>query len=54
MWLAALSGLFGSYGALTLAKAYRTGDLADWGKLAIMGGVSLLLSAVLAYIAVTF
>jgi hypothetical protein len=48
-----LSGLFGSYGILTLVKAYRAGNLADWGKLAIIGGLNVLLSAVLAYIAVT-
>jgi hypothetical protein len=50
---AGLSGLFGSYGILTLAAAYRTGNLTVWGRLAILGGLSVLLSAILADIAVT-
>jgi hypothetical protein len=51
--LSGLSGLFGSYGFLTLAQAYRARALADWGRLAVMGGVSVLLSAALADVAVT-
>jgi hypothetical protein len=51
--LGGLSGLFGGYGILTLVAAYRAGNLADWGRLAIMGGVSVILSAVLADVAVT-
>ena len=54
--LAVLSGAFGSHGILTLASAYRTHKLADWSRLAIMGGLSVLLSAVMAYaiVAVAF
>ena len=51
--IAGLSGLFGSYGILMLAAAYRTGNLTVWGRLAILGGLSVLLSAILADIAVT-
>ena len=51
--IASLSGLFGSYGILMLAAAYRTGNLTVWGRLAILGGLSVLLSAILADIAVT-
>jgi hypothetical protein len=51
--LAGLSALFGSYGILMLVAAYREGDLTDWGRLAILGGISVLLSAVLANIAAT-
>jgi hypothetical protein len=48
-----LSALFGSYGILMLVAAYRTGNLTAWGRLAILGGISVLLSAILADIAVT-
>jgi hypothetical protein len=51
--IAGLSSLFGSYGILMLAAAYRTGNLTVWGRLAILGGLSVLLSAILADIAVT-
>ena len=50
---AGLSGLFGSYGILMLVAAYREGNLTVWGRLAILGGISVLLSAILANIAVT-
>jgi hypothetical protein len=49
--LVGLSGLFCSYGIFTLVAAYRTGNLADWGKLAIMGGAGVLLRAVMADVA---
>jgi hypothetical protein len=51
--LVGLSALFGSYGILMLVAAYRTGNLTAWGRLAILGGISVLLSAILADIAVT-
>jgi hypothetical protein len=50
---AGLSGLFGSYGILMLVAVYRAGNLTVWGRRAILGGISVLLSAVLANIAVT-
>jgi hypothetical protein len=40
--IAGLSGLFGSYGILTLAAAYPTGNLTVWRRLAILGGLSVL------------
>ena len=51
--LAGLSALFGSYGIFMLVAAYRAGNLTVWGRRAILGGISVLLSAVLANIAVT-
>jgi hypothetical protein len=48
-----LSALFGSYGILTLVGAYRASNLTVWGRMAIMGGVSVLLSAFLGNIAAT-
>ena len=50
--LVGLSGVFGSYGIFPLVAAYQAGDLADWARLAIMGGVSVLLSAFLVDVAV--
>jgi hypothetical protein len=51
--LLGLSTPFGSYGILTLAAAYRTSDLTVWGRMAIMGGICVLLSAFLGNIAAT-
>jgi uncharacterized membrane protein HdeD (DUF308 family) len=51
--LVGLSCLFGSYGILMLVAAYRTGNLTAWGRLAILGSISVLLSAILADIAVS-
>jgi hypothetical protein len=48
-----LSALFSSYGISTLVAAYRASDLVVWSRMAIMGGVSVLLSAFLGNIAVT-
>jgi hypothetical protein len=52
--LGVLSGMVGRHGILTLVAAYRTGNLADWGRLAIVGGLSVLLSAVMAGIAISW
>jgi branched-subunit amino acid transport protein AzlD len=49
--LVGVSALLGSYGILTLIAAYRVGNLAAWRKLAILGGLSVLVSATLANIA---
>jgi hypothetical protein len=38
---------------IDVGRAYRTGNLTVWGRLAILGGLSVLLSAILADIAVT-
>jgi hypothetical protein len=51
--LGALSCLFGGLGILILVMAYRTSNLAKWGRLAIVGGLSVLLSAVMAGVAIT-
>jgi hypothetical protein len=48
--VAVVSALFG---ILMLVAAYRTGNLTAWGRLAILGGISVLLSAILADIAAT-
>jgi hypothetical protein len=47
-----LSCLFGGYGIFTLVVAYRTGDLTVWGRLAVLAGMSVLLSAVLGKVAI--
>jgi xanthosine utilization system XapX-like protein len=49
--LVGLSGLFCGYGILALIAAYRAGNATAWGKLALLGGISLLLGATLANIA---
>jgi hypothetical protein len=50
--LLGLSCLFGGYGIFTLVAAYRTGDLTVWGRLVVMAGMSVLLSAVLGRVAI--
>jgi hypothetical protein len=40
--------IFGNYGIWTLIAAYRLGELAKWGRLAVQGAISMLISAALA------
>jgi hypothetical protein len=49
----ALGCLLGGFGILILIVAYRTHDLADWGRLAIVGGLCVVLSAALAAVTIT-
>jgi hypothetical protein len=49
--LVGLSVTFGSYGIWTLIAAYRAANSTTWSTLAILGGISVLLSAALGKVA---
>lgn len=51
--LVGLSAVFAGHGVWTLIAAYRISDLTEWGRMAFVGSVSVLLGAIVEIIAAT-
>ncbi len=51
--LVGLSAVFAGYVVWTLFAAYRISDLIEWGRMAFVGSVSVLLGAIVGIIAAT-